>query len=950
MTVTDVNGGTGWQSLSGVPARHGLLLRSLFLGRGSLYLAMAALSVVVGGPFLGPTTVAVVAGALLNLVILARVPGPAFLLFMVGLDLVFAGQAWWGSGGHPFVAAAFVFVAIVTSTLALTAKLLLVVNAGIGLFGAATIIDFATGDHPLIHLGAPADPSVVQVVGLGATIAAGYVGVVVVSTALRDALSQSRDAAEKFYGLFEQSPLGVMFVVDDEIVLANAAAHAVTGVADGELVGGSFSGLLAEDSCERVKAMLDQVIAGELSRSVHSEVLTRPDGFEAWVDCTVSASTVDGRRGVQILVSDETARLQAEHATRDSEHRFRTAFIRSATPAMLVNIDDGVIAEVNPAFAKMLGSSADAMRGRIWHVGVGSESRAELSVFAQKAIEDPTASYRSELDISHTDGSTVRTLFNVAVITDEDGAAEFFIAQFHDVTELRAAQAARLEIEGQYRNLFDRLPVALYRTTADGVIKNMNQAAAEMLGVDAVSEWQDRPAFSFYVSEADRDRFSTIMIDQGVVMGFESKLQRSDGGVVWVRDSARLVVEDGDSYYEGALVDITEQRAAEDELRLRARQQAAVAELGQLALRDTDTTELFLSSAEALGSLFADCLVGIIKWHDGQLRVMATRSESPGIWPAGTIPEEVLRVADKSVAILAPLVESDLIVAEEGTLGSAAVVPIIGDGGTLGVLTVVAPNHRVFGSEDIRLMQAVAAVLALAQERWASHQEQLRLIASKDEFIASVSHELRTPLTVVAGMASELEVRWESFSPEEARELVSLMSGQAADMRNLIEDLLVVARADIGKVAVTRRRVDMREQINHVLVGLSADKRERIVTEEFSVAAMADEGRVRQILRNLLANAVRYGGDTIVVSASIEGPDAVVRISDNGVGIAEDEWSEIFEPYARAHNVPSQPNSVGLGLTVSRTLARLMGGDLTYRFDGSSVFECRLPAAADTDS
>ncbi|HDL41974.1 MAG TPA: HAMP domain-containing histidine kinase, partial [Actinobacteria bacterium] len=321
--------------------------------------------------------------------------------------------------------------------------------------------------------------------------------------------------------------------------------------------------------------------------------------------------------------------------------------------------------------------------------------------------------------------------------------------------------------------------------------------------------------------------------------------------------------------------------------------------------------------------------------------MLATCSDSPEIWPAGVIPEEVDRIAEKSVAVLSPFVESGLIVNEDGTLGSAAVVPIIGNVGTLGALTVVAPGERVFGSEDVRLMQAVAAVLALAQERWTSRQEQLRLIASKDEFIASVSHELRTPLTVVAGMASELEDRWDSFSPEEARELVSLMSGQAADMRNLIEDLLVVARADIGKVAVTRRRVDVNEQIEHVLVGFSIDKRARIAVEGDGVIVWADEGRVRQILRNLLTNAIRYGGDQIVVSAAVDGSDAVVRIADNGAGIPEDEWSEIFEPYARAHSVPSQPNSVGLGLTVSRTLARLMDGDLTYRYDGSSVFECR---------
>jgi len=952
--VTIANGESASRSATGVPAAVDLLLRPLVVGRAFLYVAIAALSIVLGGPFNGLATLAVAAGALINPFVIPRLPRLTVLFAMVAVDVAFAAQAWWGPTESPFVAAVFILVAIITSTLAMDSRSIWIVNTAVAMFGVATIVDFAVGAHPLGLIGAPVDPSAVHVVGLAATIATGYAGVVVVSAAFRKALwgalSDSRDATDKFYGLFEHSPIGVLFVVDDEIMLANSAAHTVTGAPKGKLVGSSFAGMLTGDSCARVRALLDQIVASDVSRTVHTEVLTRPDGFEVWIDCTVSPITVDRRSGVQILMSDQTDRLLAEHATRDSERRFRTAFTRSATPAVLVSISDGTIADLNSAFAEMLGSSRETIRGTPWDAGIDSGSRSELLGFAKSAIDDPTGSLRSEVDIEAADGSVVRTLINVGVTATEEGRAEYFIAQFHDVTELRAAQAARLQIEGEYRNLFDRLPVALYRTTAGGDIKTLNRAAMEMLGVTGTEEWQGESALSFYVSAADRERIGAIMSDEGVVKGFESQFRRPDGELVWVRDSARLVVEDGREYYEGALVDITEQRRAEDELRLRARQQAAVAELGQLALGDADTTELFLSAVGALGSLFEDCLVGIVEWHDDELRVMATCSESPEAWPAGTIPDDVQRVAIKSVSNLAHLVETDLIINEQGDRGSAAVVPISGDVGTLGVLTVVAPNERVFGSEDVRLMQAVAAVLALAQERWVSRQEQLRLIASKDEFIASVSHELRTPLTVVAGMASELEERWESFSPEESRELVSLISGQAADMRNLIEDLLVVARADIGKVAVTRRRVDVCEQIEHVLVGLAPDKRERIDAQGSGVVVMADEGRVRQILRNLLTNAIRYGGDEIVVSASVEGADTVIRIVDNGVGIPEVEWDAVFEPYARAHSVPSQPNSVGLGLTVSRTLARLMGGDLTYRFDGTSIFECRLPAAVEADS
>ncbi len=113
------------------------------------------------------------------------------------------------------------------------------------------------------------------------------------------------------------------------------------------------------------------------------------------------------------------------------------------------------------------------------------------------------------------------------------------------------------------------------------------------------------------------------------------------------------------------------------------------------------------------------------------------------------------------------------------------------------------------------------------------------------------------------------------------------------------------------------------------------------------VAAWADPARARQIIRNLLTNAVRYGGESIRVRSARHNGKVLVSVMDDGPGIPEEQREAIFEPYHRAHRLGTQPESVGLGLTVSRQLARLMAGDLTYRFDGDrSIFELVLPASA----
>jgi signal transduction histidine kinase len=113
-----------------------------------------------------------------------------------------------------------------------------------------------------------------------------------------------------------------------------------------------------------------------------------------------------------------------------------------------------------------------------------------------------------------------------------------------------------------------------------------------------------------------------------------------------------------------------------------------------------------------------------------------------------------------------------------------------------------------------------------------------------------------------------------------------------------------------------------------------------------SIRAVGDPVRVRQIIRNLLSNAIRYGGDTIVVDMVALDSTVLLAVSDDGPGIPRSEQERIFEAYEIAHDPGSQPSSVGLGLAVARRLARLMNGDLTYERTGNiSVFELQLPRA-----
>ena len=218
---------------------------------------------------------------------------------------------------------------------------------------------------------------------------------------------------------------------------------------------------------------------------------------------------------------------------------------------------------------------------------------------------------------------------------------------------------------------------------------------------------------------------------------------------------------------------------------------------------------------------------------------------------------------------------------------------------------------------------------------------------SKDEFLAGVSHELRTPLTAVVGYSSLLHSGWGDMDDEERQTLVGLIHEQSTEMAHIVEDLLVATRLDQRELTVKELPVQLAREVASVLAALPApDQSTVVVLVPDSMHVIGDSSRIRQIIRNLITNAYRYGGTSIVVDAGSVKNTTVLSVTDNGQSLPLEEWDLVFEPYYRSHSRPGLTESIGVGLTVSRKLAREMGGDLVYRGNGTeSVFSFSLPSA-----
>jgi signal transduction histidine kinase len=248
---------------------------------------------------------------------------------------------------------------------------------------------------------------------------------------------------------------------------------------------------------------------------------------------------------------------------------------------------------------------------------------------------------------------------------------------------------------------------------------------------------------------------------------------------------------------------------------------------------------------------------------------------------------------------------------------------------------------------DIQVLETVAVMVGSFLEKRQAYDRLEMSIRARDQFLASVSHEIRTPLTSVVGFTSLLRDDSAGMSHQETMELVGLIQQQAQEVSDLVEDLLVAARAEIDAVTVTRDPVDLAREVAGVLESrLGTEGKDVVVATNPAHWVLADPTRVRQIVRNLVTNALRYGGEQITVTTHKDGPEISLMFSDNGSGIPPELARAVFDPYDRSGAGLSRSESVGLGLAVSRQLARLMDGDLVLRTDlGPATFQLTLPAA-----
>jgi signal transduction histidine kinase len=327
----------------------------------------------------------------------------------------------------------------------------------------------------------------------------------------------------------------------------------------------------------------------------------------------------------------------------------------------------------------------------------------------------------------------------------------------------------------------------------------------------------------------------------------------------------------------------------------------------------------------------------------------APETVSRTVLPYSELPTSyaALVAGEAAVMITSQLTGTERAIYEDDGCKSELNIPINVMGewvGSIGIADFITERH--WSEDDLQILHTTGAMIGAFWERNRAYRELQEVIRSKDEFLASISHEIRTPLTAVLGFSALLR-HDTSALPEEAAMQVALINEQAQEVADIVEDLLVAARADIDSLSVVAQQVGLREDTEKVLAARAGETSHRIHIEGDEVHAWADPTRVRQIIRCLISNALRYGGDRIEVHVRRVNDRARLAVLDNGDGIPAEHEGHVFEAFHRAHSRDGRPQAIGLGLYVARHLARLMDGDLIHRQgQGLTAFELDLPVPA----
>jgi PAS domain S-box-containing protein len=610
-------------------------------------------------------------------------------------------------------------------------------------------------------------------------------------------------------------------------------------------------------------------------------------------------------------------RRNIEAALRHSEQQYRDLF-ENANDMIYTHDLDGNYTSLNKACERIVGyTSQEALEMNLTQIIAPECLEQAKELLARKTREKTPSVY--DLGIIAKDGRKLTVEVN-SRLTYQDGNPTGIQGIARDITERKRAEEALQESETRNRLMVETLPLIIYSVDAEFPYSPIYVSANILALGHTVDEWYNAP--DLWVSLLHPEDRERVLHETGTAMAAgtatesEYRVVAKDGSVVWLHDRGRVVADsNGKRVWQGLMLDITERKRIEAELK---------------------TNEKLLSEAQRIahfGSWEHDAASGEVKWSQEEWRIFGLdhREFGPSFEEFLTLVHPDDRHIFKSI--------------NERSLQSGT-----GDGYDYRILRpdgkvrVIRANNRMQCNEFGQVMKITGTDQDITEQKQIEddlHQARdmaLESVRLKSEFLANMSHEIRTPMNGVIGMTGIL---LDTNLDEEQRDCAEIIRASGEALLTIINDILDFSKIEAGKLHFEMLDLDLSNAVEGTVELLAPRAHAKhielasLIYSDVPNGLLGDPGRLRQVLTNLIGNAIKFTerGEVIVRAEKERETDnqIVVRfsVSDTGIGIGEAARKNLFLPFTQADGSTTRKyGGTGLGLAISKQLVELMGGEI----------------------
>jgi PAS domain S-box-containing protein len=756
-------------------------------------------------------------------------------------------------------------------------------------------------------------------------------------------VTASHSSEEKFNVLFDNSTNAHIIFDDSRVLSCNHAAVEMLGFSEkAEMLGIDVAALSPElqpdGSLSEIKRSEIWQLVSDIGHFRYEWQARKWTGEEFPVEIAITPVWADGREVLLAVWTDLTERRLAESLLRESEQRFE-AFMDHSPTLCFIKDDQGRMLFINRVMAKAFGVPFEEMVGKNDFDWLPPETARAVMEYDRAILESNRASKQVEM-ITTTDGVTHEWLVVKFPIVSPDGR-KYLGGIGMDVRDQRKTERALKLSESTFRELFHDAPVAYHELDTDGRLRLVNKTELAMVGYSA-EEMIGRPVWEFMVGEDLGDQIARRLSPDSVSgEPYQGRFRRKDGSVfpVLVRDS--LIRDANGAVYglRSTMQDISELKRTEASLRAAEENYRKIFENAIEGIFQISPQGHFLNANPALAGILgysspAELLAGV---SDVGRQVYV----QPARW------EEFRTAMERGVSVAE--FECEMRCRNGSVIwASKHARPVCDSDGKVA--------YYEGAIENVTARREAESAMAAARD---SALESARL---KTEFLANMSHEIRTPMNGIIGMAGLL---LDTELTTRQRDFADTIVDSSEALLKIINDILDFSKIEAGRLDFEEIDFDINdvaEGVVDLFAGRALSKGielSLVIAADVPSVLTGDPGRLRQVLANLVGNAMKFTdeGEVRILVTAKGGQDGKAHlhfeVADTGIGISIDQQARLFQAFVQADGSTTRRyGGTGLGLAISRRLVSLMGGEVWFestpasgsRFFFTAAF--RLPELA----